>query len=433
MTDKMDDNHPLDVNAENLRKVPRRKAYARWVKVGFFFAVGVLGLVVLAEIGFELFAATLAIITPFATAMVIALLLDPIVDRMQRASIPRVLAVSIVFLFFLGAVAAVLAFAVPTVIGQASTLTANIPIYINSNKANVNDFLSHHKSIGPFKLPKNWDVLTSQITVQIGAFIQRSAGGLATAVIVSVSTIVEVIITLIVGFYLLVDIDRIRARCLFLAPTKYRRKLDEIGQDIGKVFAAYIRGMTIVCMLYGFTTQIAIYGLAFMPKYGNVSIGQYALLLGVAAGVLYAIPYLGSFTIGIVTFLVAFSAGGFRFGVIALVVTLIVNQTFDNVIAPRILGGGNGLNPVLVIFSLSLGGALFGVCGLLFSVPVAASIQVIFFRLFPKLTEPTPESFLLAQGVPPGKGKTSQILESEEQRAKDSQTEKDAEKSAIQQ
>jgi hypothetical protein len=111
-----------------------------------------------------------------------------------------------------------------------------------------------------------------------------------------------------------------------------------------------------------------------------------------------------------VTFVVGFATGDFGFGLLAVLSTLVVNQTFDNVIAPKVVGGGVGLNPVLAIFSLTLGGCLFGFWGLLFSVPIAASIQVILFRLFPKMTKPTPVSFLRAHGVPPGHGASSKIM-----------------------
>ncbi len=78
---------------------------------------------------------------------------------------------------------------------------------------------------------------------------------------------------------------------------------------------------------------------------------------------------------------------------------------------PRIVGGGVGLHPVAALFALTLGGALFGLWGMLLSVPIAASIQAILFRLFPKLTTPTPLSFLQAQGVRPDEEEAPKILQ----------------------
>jgi len=77
------------------------------------------------------------------------------------------------------------------------------------------------------------------------------------------------------------------------------------------------------------------------------------------------------------------------------------------------VGGGVGLHPVMSLFALTLGGALFGLWGLLLSVPIAASLQAILFRLFPKLTTPTPTAFLQAQGVPPDEEKSAKISQGE--------------------
>jgi predicted PurR-regulated permease PerM len=416
MIEMQNDTSPLPNNAEKEQKVPPRSHWIYWIRVGFFFAIGVAGLAIAADISLKVLSTVVSIVTPFATALILALLLDPLIDKMQVRGIPRTAAVALVFVIFIGAVVAVAAMAVPALVAEASTLATNVPAYISNNSAAVNHFLLLHKKMGPFKMPKDLNVLTIQATNQISGLIQRSAGGLAAALLVSISTIFDLVVSLIVGFYLLVDIDRIRARFFFLAPKKYRKKLAEVGRDIGQVFSDYLRGLLVVCAMYGVMTTVALYGLAFVPKFGHREIAQYALLIGFSAGVLYAVPYLGAFTIALVTFMVSVAAGGFGFGVAAVVVTLIINQTFDNIIAPRVIGGGVGLNPVLAIFSLTLGGALFGLWGLLLSVPVAASLQVILFRLVPRLTEPTPASFLEEQGVPPRKGRSSKIMVSEDEK-----------------
>ncbi len=78
------------------------------------------------------------------------------------------------------------------------------------------------------------------------------------------------------------------------------------------------------------------------------------------------------------------------------------------------VGGGVGLHPVMSLFALVLGGTLFSIPGMLLSVPVAASIQVILFRLYPKLTTPTPAPFLRAQGVPPDKRESAKVREGQD-------------------
>lgn len=189
--------------------------------------------------------------------------------------------------------------------------------------------------------------------------------------------------------------------------------MGHVGSDVGGVFSDYLRGLLIVCALYGVTTIGVLYGLSIFHH----SLAQYALLVGAAAGVLFAVPYLGSLTTALVTFIVAYAAAagdhqsGLAFGGIAVGATLVVNQVFDNVVTPRVVGGGVGLHPILALFALVIGGELFGITGMLLSVPIAGSVQAILFRLYPRLTKPTPAPFLMVQGVPLDNKESTKILQ----------------------
>ena len=109
---------------------------------------------------------------------------------------------------------------------------------------------------------------------------------------------------LILAFYMLVDLDRFRARIFYLTPERARAPLRQYSRDVGGVFSDYLRGLLIVCVLYGVATIGLLYGLSLLASPAR----PLALLVGAAAGVLYAVPYLGSTTTGLVTFVVAFAA-----------------------------------------------------------------------------------------------------------------------------
>ena len=83
------------------------------------------------------------------------------------------------------------------------------------------------------------------------------------------------------------------------------------------------------------------------------------------------------------------------FGSVALLAML--NFTFDNVITPRVVGRGMGVHPIVAMFALLVGASLFGLWGMLLAYPAAGSVQVMLFRLFPKISQPTPET-MLAKG-----------------------------------
>ena len=372
-----------------------------YVRAGFYLALGVVLLVLLALVARRFAEATLAVIAPFAVGLILALLLDPLADKLTRCGLRRTPAAGLVFTAFLLVIIGIGWLTIPALIAQASDLAQNGPTYIAGLQEHAQHFLDTHHKIGPVKLPTKMDQLTQQFSGRASAFLSQAGGHVVAVLVGSVTFVIQMILTLIITFFLLLDLGRFRARLFYLAPERSRPMMRDMGRDVMGVFSDYLRGLTIVCALYGATTI----GLLYLLSIWHHPLAHYALLVGVAAGILYAIPYLGSTVTALVTFLVAFAAAtadhasGAAFGGIAVAATLAMNQVFDGVVTPRVVGGGVGLSPIMAIFALVIGGELFGIWGMLFSVPLAGSIQAILFRLYPKLTTPTPPTFLTAQGV----------------------------------
>lgn len=394
--------------APEARLLPPREA----VRTGFYFALGVLLLIVVAFVVRRFGEAALGIITPFAIGLVLALLLDPLADFLVKRGSSRAPAAGLIFALFLLIIFGIGWLTIPPLISQAASLAQNGPTYINGLQDSAQNFLDTHRKIGPFTLPTKLDPITQDLTSRVSGLVREGSGQIVTVLVGSATFLVDLVLTLILAFYFLVDIDRLKARLLFLAPEKSRKMIAQIGGDVGGVFSDYLRGLLIVCALYGVFTIALLYGLGVVHH----AMWQYALLVGAAAGVLYAVPYIGAIATALITFLVAFAAAtgdhasGLVFGATALGATLFLNQIFDNIVTPRVVGGGVGLNPIVSLFALVIGGALFQLPGLLLSVPLAGSIQVVLFRLFPRLTEPTPRPFLEAQGVPPDEREGPKVM-----------------------
>lgn len=387
-----------------------------YMRAGFYLALGVVLLVLLALVVRRFAEATLAILAPFAVGLIFALLLDPLADKLTKRGLGRTPAVGLVFAAFLLVFVGIGWLTIPALIAQATDLSQNGPTYITGLQERAQHFLDTHHKIGPVKLPKTMDQLTQQFSGRASAFLSQAGGHVVAVLVGSATFVIQTVLTLIITFFLLLDLGRLRARLFYLAPERSRPMMRDMGRDIMGVFSDYLRGLTIVCALYGVTTVGLLYALSILHH----PLAHYALLVGVAAGILYAIPYLGSTATALVTFLVAFAAAtadhasGPAFGGIAVVATLILNQVFDGVVTPRVVGGGVGLNPIMAIFALVIGGELFGVWGMLFSVPLAGSIQAILFRLYPKLTTPTPPTFLTAQGVALDEKESAKVLQGDQ-------------------
>lgn len=367
-----------------------------WVARGFYVALGVALLYVFATAVHEFGMAVLAVATPFVVGVGIAVLIDPLIRRVERYHMRRSFAVLVVFGGFLMLVVGTAYATIPALINQAGEFATEGPTSVAKLKSSVDKYLAKHHKLGPIKLPKNSDTILSKVTETASEGIQKSAGNIAEVLIGSASVIFQAVVSIIITFYVLMDYDRLRSRFFFMVPAKYRGYVRSLSGDVGGVFAQYVRGLVLECTIFGICIVILLEGLAFIhPK-----LMDSALLVGALAGILYAVPYLGALVITLLCFLVSFAAGGFWFGVGAAFVSFLINQAFDYIVTPRVIGAGVGLHPIAALFALALGGEMFhNVWGLILSVPVAGSIQVIIYRLFPKLCQPTPQDILDEGGV----------------------------------
>lgn len=370
------------------------------MRTGFYFALGAILLLVLAVAVRRFLEAVLAVALPFVLGLVVALLLDPLADKLERRGMKRIFAAGLVFAGLLLVLVGAGVLLVPMLAQQASDLASNGPQYIAGIQMFADNFLAHHHKIGPVTLPANAAQLGSQLSSRASGLLSTAGSHVTGFLLGSVTLLVQLVLALILTFYLLMDIDRMRARFFYFVPDKHQDMTSKIGKDVGGVFSDYLAGLLKVCVLYAIVTVLLLYGLS----YWHHALARYALLVGVAAGVLYAVPYVGSLSTAVVTFLVSFAAAapsgqGLQFALVAVGASLVVNQVFDYVVTPKVVGGGVGLHPVIAIFALVIGAELFGIWGMLLSVPVAGSIQAVLFRVFPKLNTPTPPTFLRVQGV----------------------------------
>jgi predicted PurR-regulated permease PerM len=177
-----------------------------------------------------------------------------------------------------------------------------------------------------------------------------------------------VFITPVVAFYLLRDWDRLVARVDELLPRDHAAVIRELAMQANESLAGFARGQSMVCLILGlfYAVALVIVGLPF------------GAVVGLVAGLLTFIPYVGSLTGFVVS--MAIAVGQFdSWGSVALVaIIFVVGQVIEgNFLTPKLVGDRVGLHPVWIIFALLAGGALFGFVGLLLAVPMAALVGVL--------------------------------------------------------
>ena len=199
----------------------------------------------------------------------------------------------------------------------------------------------------------------------------------------------------IVTLWLMVEANPIRSRALMIVPPQYRRDVTSIVSDINEMLGRYVRGQVIICGGYGLLCMLAFYGLSL--KYGM----GYPIALGLLAGLVYIIPYLGVTTVIVASGATAYFTASEPVvcAGIAVACCMVFSGIMDYLVAPRVLGRGVGLHPLMIIFALLCGAQLGGPIGMILSVPFFAALRVIAIRLFPQLTAPIPVE---SPDLPPG-------------------------------
>ncbi|MEN6519913.1 MAG: AI-2E family transporter [Armatimonadota bacterium] len=325
----------------------------------------------------------LDVLLPISIAFVLALLLDSTIDRIQKRGISRGAAVGIVALAFVAIIVISAVFLIPALIDQAKELGLNAPGYTRDAGVYINRFMSEHRSLlERVHLPTTMEGISTRYGSQIEKVAAASFSRVGTWLGGLLSSIVWLVIIPIVTIFLLIDIDKIKAKALLLAPERHRERTASLASSVGRVFGAYIRGLLTVSVLYGIACGVVIWALGV----------PYAVILGAAAGVLSLVPYIGTISTVILVGTVAMVASGNPvMGIWAALAILVMNQAFDNAVTPKIVGKAVGLHPALSIISLLIGARMFGFIGMIISVPVAASIQILVLEFYPPLRGPEEE------------------------------------------
>jgi predicted PurR-regulated permease PerM len=310
------------------------------------------------------------ILLPFVAGFALAYLLDPLADRLQRTGIGRLGATLIILVLFVLMFIVALVALVPLVAHQLVAFIERIPSYV----ARLQELVAQQG--GPLidrlggpdalaEMQRSVGDLVGQGAAWIGGFLRSLwSGGQAL-----LSIFALIVVTPVVAFYLLVDWDRMVATVDNWLPRRHQPTLRAIAADVDRAIAGFIRGQALVCILLGtfYAVGLSLIGLNF------------GALIGMSAGILSFIPYVGSLTglilsvgVAIVQFWPDWT------WILATLAIFVVGQFVEgNILSPKLVGASVGLHPVWLMFALLAFGTLFGFVGLLLAVPLAAAVGVV--------------------------------------------------------
>ncbi len=324
------------------------------------------GLLLVLAAALHLFA---SILLPFVMAAGIAYFLDPPTTRLTRAGMPRGVAA---LLMVVALVAAGLLFALllyPLLLAQVGILISRVPSYVYSVRLWAGEVISHlQERLGSEFVDER---LRDLVGGQAGAMLAFLAAALSRIVgggFALFNVLSLVVVTPVVAFYLLRDWRRAVARVDSWLPRRYTATLRAQAREVDRILSAWVRGQALCCV------ALALYYAVALSAAG-LDLG---LIVGISAGLLSFIPYVGSITGGVASIGLAFAQFPTWTGVVGVAGVFVLGQLLEGyVIYPRFLGDRVELHAVWVIFALFAGGAAFGFLGVLMAVPVAAAIGVL--------------------------------------------------------
>lgn len=301
-------------------------------------------------------------ISPFIFAVLIAYILNPIVKTLTKKRIHRVIAIITIYLTVIGIIITILVYIIPILILELYTLKNIIPFYTDKIRRGLVKTKAEYFELLPANLQKTIDGNIIRLEEQMLGLLQKITGSII-AIIPGTFTI---LLGPILGFYLLKDLDKIKKSLLSYISTAHKSIALRWCEKLVETLGQYVKGQLIVALIIGLLTTFSMLIL-------NV---DFALLIGILAGVTNIIPYFGPIVGAIPAIIIAILRYPHKIPWVIISV-LIIHQLESGIISPYIVGSHVGIHPITVISSLLVGGTLFGFPGLIFAVPMAALIKLM--------------------------------------------------------
>ena len=296
------------------------------------------------------------IIVLLIIALILASAMDPLVNYLHARKIPRVLSVFMVYLVVIGIAVLVIALMIPPVIQQAKVLQANLPQYSRALNAQIGgysaqDFIQN--------LSSGFSDSTSVVQNTVGVF-NGALDGIA---------------VLVISFYLVAEEKGMKTLVSSLIPSHHHEFTLGLINKIQKKMGLWVLGQIIISFGIFIFTYV---GLLLLHV-------QYALVLALLSGLFEVVPYIGPFLSAIPAMFIGFIQAP-SLAIWVAVLYLLVHEVEGYVLVPKIMEKTVGTSPLLVLLALLVGYQLYGILGLIISVPLATALTVIVNEFWPNTT-----------------------------------------------
>ncbi len=311
------------------------------------------------------------VLMPFVVSAILAYLGDPLTDRLETYRLSRTQAVSVVFSTMALVLVLVFFMLVPQLESQIADAINNLPAYATKINSDVLPWLEQRfkLTLKPIQINELINMLNSHWQ-KAGGMVASTMSSVTHSGSVIVAWLMNLLLIPVVTFYLLRDWDILVARIYDLLPRRIAPVTAKLAGEVNTVLSAFLRGQFYVMLALGCIYSVGLWVVGL----------DLALLIGILAGLVSFVPYLGAI-VGIISACIAALVQFHEMTpLISVAVVFLIGQALEGtVLTPKLVGDKIGLHPVAVIFSVLAGGQLFGFLGILLALPMA-SIVMVFLR-----------------------------------------------------
>lgn len=313
------------------------------------------------------FGKILSIISPLFIGWFIAWLLNPLVQKLTKKGIKRGLSVVIAYLLLIAVLYALFAFTIPSLGTQISEMVSSVPTMVEDVKGWIDNIFIKLSNLSL----ENLDGIKASFLAKIEMFardVQTNIPGIAMNIVSTLaSSIGKIVLSLILGFYILFDFDKVSAGFINLFPKKSRKEVKYLMEQLNDSLFSFVSGTLWLSLLLFVTSLI-----------GFSIIGLNApVLVTIVCVITNLIPYIGPYMGAAVAGAIGFTQSPL-IGILTLVFIAIVQTIDGNVLQPLIMSKKLNLSPITIILSLMIFEYMFGIFGMVIATPVVALLKIIY-------------------------------------------------------
>ena len=327
-------------------------------------------------------------------AIIFAYIIDPIVNYLERKGVKRQFGVIIVYISVILIFGILIVSVIPKTINEVSNLLASLPAMVDTLIKDVNNFLTEVFAKFNIELPENFinvykesnpkvngnvetpqivsDILNSmkkainELIVKMQGSLMGSLSNIVSKLYGFLTSAFRLVLIIIFSFYFSVDKERFILKVKKAMPNKYREDISYLTSNIDTALQQFIRGRMLLAIFVGVLTMLYLLILRV----------DFAIIIGLITCVADIIPYIGPFLGCAPAVLFAFMDSPMK-ALWVLILFVIVQWIENNILAPKLIGDSTGLNPLVILISIIIGGGIFGVWGMVISVPLTSIIFIL--------------------------------------------------------